>query len=184
MKKKVVAARYAKAFILLAQSAGKVDEYGEEIERFAKVFEEQGEMRRALLSPIFDRPGRRSAVRKIAGALNLSPAMQSFLQILIDKERMVHIPDIFSIYRRMADEMKGRVRIAIRSAIPLSSDLLAKIREQMQRTVKKEVILEVEVLPELIGGLVAQTNDLVIDGSIRNQIVRLQERLESALGVA
>jgi F-type H+-transporting ATPase subunit delta len=97
---------------------------------------------------------------------------------------MGELENIVGAYREMADETGGRVRIALRSATTIPPDLFDKIREQMQGMLKKEAILEVEVQPELIGGLVAKIRDVQIDGSVKNQILKLRETLESALGVA
>ena len=182
MKKRALASRYAKALLLLAQSEGKTDEYAEEMRRFMVAFEEDSEIKKALLSPIFDAVERKRIVREMADLLTLSRAVRNFLQILIAKERMGEIKSIFEAYRNMADEIAGRVRVKIRSATTIPPNLFAKIREQVQRMVKKEVILEVEIQPDLIGGLVAQINNILIDGSVRGQIVRLREKLESALG--
>jgi F-type H+-transporting ATPase subunit delta len=184
MKKKRVAYRYAKALLLLAQSENKADQYAEELRRFMDAFDQDREMKRALLSPVFDAAERKRLVRDLAGPLTLSETIINFLQILIDKERMGQAKDIFESYRDMADEAGGKVRVKVRSATALPPDLFFKIREQMQGKLKREVILEVEVQPELIGGLVAKINNIQIDGSVKNQIVRLREMLESALGVA
>jgi F-type H+-transporting ATPase subunit delta len=97
---------------------------------------------------------------------------------------MGELADVVEAYRDMSDEINGRVRVTVHSAAQIQPDLVAKIREQMQKMLKKEVALEIEIQPELIGGLVAKINNIQIDGSIRNQVVRLREKLESALGVA
>ena len=184
MKQKMVASRYAKALLLIAQSENKVDEYAEELRGFFDAFRQERETKRALLSPVFDAGERKKVVCDMARLLKLSGVVTNFLQLLIDKERMGELSDIVEAYRDMSDEMNGRVRVKVRSAAQIQPDLVAKIREQMQSVLKKEVALEIEIQPELIGGLVAKINNIQIDGSIRNQIVRLREKLESALGVA
>ena len=184
MKKKTAARRYAKALLLLAQPKNKTDEYAEELGRFLDVFRRDGEIRGVLLSPIFDANERKRIVCRAVDMLELSRTIRNFLQILIDKERMGELETIVGAYREMADEMGGRVRVILRSATAPPPDLFDKIREQMQGMLKREVILEVEVQPELIGGLVAKIRDVQIDGSVKNQIIKMREKLESALGVA
>jgi len=184
VKKKTAALRYAKALLLLAQPKNKTDEYAEELGRFLDVFRRDGEIRGVLLSPIFDAAERKRIACHVVDRLGLCGVVKNFLQILIDKERMGELENIVGAYREMADETGGRVRIALRSATTIPPDLFDKIREQMQGMLKKEAILEVEVQPELIGGLVAKIRDVQIDGSVKNQILKLRETLESALGVA
>jgi F-type H+-transporting ATPase subunit delta len=184
MKKKRAAYRYAKALLNLAQFENRVDQYSKELGGFVDAFERDAATKRILLSPIFDAAERKKIVRDTAGLLAPSRTITNFLQLLIDKERIGEVRDIFESYRDMADEISGRVRVMIRSATTIPPGLFSKIREHMQRMLKKEVILEVEVQPELIGGVVAKINNIQIDGSVKNQIVRLREKLESALGVA
>jgi len=184
VKQRMAASRYAKALLLIAQSENKVDEYAEELQRFFDAFRLEKETKRALLSPVFDAGERKRVVCNMARLLKLSGVVTNFLQLLIDKERMGALSDIVEAYRDMSDEINGRVRVKVRSAAQIQPDLVGKIRGQMQKALKKEAVLEIEIQPELIGGLVAKINNIQIDGSIRNQIVRLREKLESALGVA
>jgi F-type H+-transporting ATPase subunit delta len=184
MKQKIAASRYAKALLLLGQSENKVDEYGEELRGFFDAFRLEKETKRVLLSPVFDAGERKRVVRNMARLLKLSGVVTNFLQLLIDKERMGELADIVGAYREMSDEINGRVRVKVHSAAQIQPDLVGKIRGQMQKMLKKEAVLEIKIQPELIGGLVAKINNIQIDGSIRNQIVRLREKLESALGVA
>jgi F-type H+-transporting ATPase subunit delta len=69
------------------------------------------------------------------------------------------------------------VRAVVTSATPLSPADLERVRRSLERRTKKTVMLEAQVDPSLIGGLVAQVGDLVLDGSVRTQLSTLRDKL-------
>jgi F-type H+-transporting ATPase subunit delta len=69
------------------------------------------------------------------------------------------------------------VRAVVVSATPLGAGDLDRVRRSLERRTKKKVMLEAEVDPSLIGGLIARVGDLVLDGSVRTQLDTLREKL-------
>jgi F-type H+-transporting ATPase subunit delta len=57
-----------------------------------------------------------------------------------------------------------------------------RIREALSRRTGKEVLLEVRQDPALIGGVITQIGDLVLDGSIRTQLLNMRESLKRGEG--
>ena len=74
--------------------------------------------------------------------------------------------------------MDGIERASLISAIELSSETTDKIRDSLMKMTGKKIILEQQVEPDLIGGLVTQIGDLVLDGSIKTQLLNMRESLK------
>ena len=69
------------------------------------------------------------------------------------------------------------VRAKVTSATPLSADEQAKIEQALRRRFNADVALETAVDPALIGGAVIDAGDVVIDGSLRSKLARLETAL-------
>jgi F-type H+-transporting ATPase subunit delta len=88
------------------------------------------------------------------------------------------LASINDFYQKLADEVKGVARASLVSAGALSSDAVEKIRATLSQKTGKDIILEVEQDPSLIGGIVTRIGDLVLDGSIRTQLLNMKESLK------
>jgi F-type H+-transporting ATPase subunit delta len=89
---------------------------------------------------------------------------------------------INDFYQKLADEVTGVARATVTSAGEISADAVERIREALSRRTGKEIVLEVKQDPGLIGGLVTQIGDLVLDGSIRTQLLNMRESLKRGEG--
>jgi F-type H+-transporting ATPase subunit delta len=78
----------------------------------------------------------------------------------------------------LADELKGVGRASLVSATALSSETIDKIRNTLSQKTGKDIILEVEQDPGIIGGIVTRIGDLVLDGSIKTQLLNMRESLK------
>jgi F-type H+-transporting ATPase subunit delta len=78
----------------------------------------------------------------------------------------------------LADELKGVAKASLVSATKLSAETIEKIRTALSKKTGKEIVLEVEQDPGLIGGIVTRIGDLVLDGSIKTQLLNMRESLK------
>ena len=81
-------------------------------------------------------------------------------------------------YQKLADELKGIARASLVSATEISSETIEKIRTTLSKRTGKDIILKVEHDPGLIGGIVSRIGDLVLDGSIKTQLLNMRESLK------
>ncbi len=178
MKNLAIARRYAKALLLIGKEDGQADSYRDELAAVAGLINSERSLEQALTNPLYDATGRRKVLKAVIEQLNLSQVMQSFLVLLFDKRRIGFVGQINQFYQKMADELKGIARASLISATELSSDAVEKIRAALSQRTGKDIILEVEQDPSLIGGLVTRIGDLVLDGSIKSQLVNMRESLK------
>ncbi len=183
MKNLAVARRYAKALLLIGKEDGQTDSYRKELSEFADLMEREDALNQAITNPLYESSGRRKVLQAVIDSLDISKTMKSFLLLLFDKGRIGFIDSIADFYQKLADEVKGIARASLVSATELSEDTVEKIRTVLSKKTKKEIILEVERDPELIGGIVTQIGDLVWDGSIKTQLSNMRETLKRGEGV-
>jgi F-type H+-transporting ATPase subunit delta len=172
-----VSRRYAKALMMLGQDDGKYKEYGDELTGFAQLLEREPELKHALLNPIHGLEERRKLLLHVAEVLQLSPMVGNFLKLLFDKNRLAALPGIAQVYQQLVDELENVKRARVKAAIPLDAGMQERLRQALEALTRSKVVMEVEEDPTIIGGIVARVGDLVLDGSIRTQLMSLRESL-------
>ena len=103
---------------------------------------------------------------------------RSFLTLLFEKRRMHHVRGISDVYQKLVDAFNGIVRADVVSAGALSDEVVEKIRASLSSMTGRKVILDIAQDPSLIGGIVTKVGDMVLDGSIRTQLLNMKESLK------
>ena len=178
MKNLAIARRYAKALMLIAIEDGQAEQYREELQGLAGVLNENPNLEQAITNPLYGADGRRKVLEAVIEKGSLSKVMTSFLLLLFDKGRIGFLSDINDFFQKLADELKGIARASVFSATELSSDAVEKIRASLADRTGKEIILDIEQDESLIGGVVTKIGDLVLDGSIKTQLLNMRESLK------
>jgi len=175
--KGIIARRYARALIRIGQEDGQYERYGQELLSFEEALGLSAELREVMENPIYGKDQKKALFHALNSTLRLSPTVTNFILLLIDKRRLGYFAEIVSSYREMADEVAGRTRAKVTSAVPLSAESVEAIKKRLASMTGKEVLLTLEVDPGLIGGVVTQIGGVIYDGSIRTQLENLKESL-------
>ncbi len=179
MKKNLaVARRYAKALLLIGKENGQAETYREELDNFSALISGDNALEQVICNPLYDTTSRKRVLQTVVDKLELSGVMRAFLFLLFDKGRIGVVGAINEFYSKLADELKGIARASLVSATELSEGVIEKIRESLSRMTGREVRLEVEQDPSLIGGIVTRIGDLVLDGSVKTQLLNMRESLK------
>jgi len=171
-----LARRYTRALFQLAREAGQEEKIGREIEQFHAAFS-GSELQRALTNPAFPMDSRKRILIQVANGLQLSVLSIHFLSLLLERDRLAHLPGIVNCYRRLLNEAKGRVEAKVISAAGLDAALVERLREQLKGISGKEVVLQQETNPSLLGGLLVELEGKVYDGSVRTQLEKMKQRI-------
>lgn len=171
------ARRYAKALFRLAKEEGDPAAALHELDTLDELLVAEPELRDALFRPVHPSAERRRVLEVVAERLGLGVMVRHFGGVLIEHRRMAHLPEIRRELARLVDEEGGRTRAQVRSAAPLDDGQLDRLRRALSTRTGRDVQLEVEVDPSLIGGVVATVGGLVFDGSLRAQLDHLRATL-------
>jgi F-type H+-transporting ATPase subunit delta len=177
MKNLSVSRRYAKALMLIGKEYGQADHYRNELDAVVGLFDGSAELEMAVTNPLFDKNDRRNVLAAVLAKTEFSRIMQSFVLLLFDKGRIGFLREICEFYKQLADELKGVVHATLVSATQLSAEATEKIRQGLAKRTGKDVILDVEQDSDLIGGIVTKIGDLVLDGSVKTQLLNMRESL-------
>jgi len=100
-----------------------------------------------------------------------------FLAVLTESGRLQLLPEIAALYAQQRAEAERIVKAKITSATPLTPGERARLHIALRKRFGREVEITTSIDPELIGGAVIDAGDVVIDGSLRNKLARLESAL-------
>jgi len=183
MKNLAIARRYAKAMLLIGQQDGQTERYRAELQSVAGLVAQDRRLDQAINNPLYESSARKRVLQSLIAKLKFSKAMESFLILLFEKGRFGFLGHINDFYQNLADELKGVARATVTSASSLSADAVERIRAALSKRTGKDIILDVKQDPRLIGGVITQIGDLVLDGSIGTQLLNMRESLKRGEGV-
>jgi len=178
VKNLVIAKRYAKALFNLALEGGWIGQYGREVQDFARLLKENPQLADAVQNPLYPQATRKAVYEAVADKVGVSPIVRSFMNLLIEKNRVQNLGEIVEYYQKLVDENANIARAQLRAASPLDEQAVQAIVETLEKMTGKKVVVEFQEDPELIGGVVAQIGDLVLDGSVRRQLLNFKESLK------
>lgn len=173
----VVAKRYAKALVALADEQGRLMETGDQLKRLAQLIDDTPELKSLLYNPAISRHFKEDLLTDLTQRLRIGPMEANFTRLLLEKGRLPDMPQIIELYEVLAEEAQNRLRVRVKTVVPLTPDMEAEVRRRFAQFTSKDLIIDQEVDPTLIGGIIAQMGSLILDGSIRNELLRLKTEL-------
>ena len=167
-----IARRYAKALVALGQEEGGItDALTQELEAAVAALQaNNGQLLEALCHPALSLSERKAVLDAVLPKLNIQPLLQNFLKLLLDKQRFSYLPAIAEDARRQADDLAGRARAVVTTASKLTAALEKEVKATLEKATGKEILLEANIDPSLIGGMVAQVGGKVFDASVKTRL--------------
>ncbi len=169
---------YAEALFEVGRDKGKLDALQEQLGQLADAIAADRELQVFFFSPYFSSAEKSDgAKRAISGA---EPELLNFLELLIEKQRM---PEIFRI-RRELDELwkreNRRLDVTVTSAVELDPAVVAKVGEEIERQTGEKVELASRIDDGILGGIVLQVGNMVLDASISSRLEKLRKSVATA----
>ena len=179
MLKNPIAMKYAQAIFELAEDAQAVDTVGKDLTVVADAIEGQRDLAIFLEHPSTPRDAKKEVMKEIF-AREVGELTQKILLYLIDKRRETMIADIVLAYKNLTYEARGIVEAHVRSAMALTESEAARLTQALKKRSGKEVVLTQSIDPSLLGGLVVQMGDTLLDGSVKRQLAEMKDALMQA----
>ncbi len=176
-KQTIIARPYAKAVFELAMQQKTIKAWSELLQVAAYV------VTQPVVQALLDNPRNttQQACNFLLGVCKacLTTESENFLKILAQRNRFPVIPEIAELFEEYRAEQEKLAKVHVTVALPLSKEEQEHLMQSLKKRLQREVVLECSVDNNLIGGLIIQADDLVIDGSIRGKLTRLQTELLS-----
>ena len=166
---------YATALFEVAKAEGSLETVEDELFKVARTVEGSDELRSTLSDANVPLDRRLGIVQDVFR--NAHPTTLALLSFVVSTGRTRDLTDIIDkLVERAAEERKEAVA-EVRSAVELTDDQRTRLAAALGKATGKNVSVKVIVDPTVLGGLVAQIGDTVIDGTVRNRLNQLREAL-------
>lgn len=176
MLNQAVARRYAKALFDIARDANVIDQVDQELELVVGMIGSNRQLRAVMDDVLISPEVKRDLVQKLFTG-KLSSMVMNFLLLVVRKRREAFLPVMYRAYLDLANEARGIVEVEVRSAVPLSDELLHRLEGKLAARFGKSVKFQTQVAPDLLGGLVVRVGDELMDGSVKTRLRRMHDRL-------
>ena len=167
-------ALYADAFLSLLRAEGSGNEVTDELFRISRTIEGNDELNQALSNPRLHADKRQQIIEDILGDKAL-PLTTSLVSLVVGNGRVRELPQIVERLLDLNAAKGEKVVAQVRSAIALSDDQVQRLASALAKSTGKQVEIIVIIDPSVLGGIVTQIGDTVIDGSVRQRLSQLRE---------
>ncbi|HSS32941.1 MAG TPA: ATP synthase F1 subunit delta [Solirubrobacterales bacterium] len=169
---------YAEALFEAGKDKGKLDSLQSQLGQFTDAVDRNRELQVFLFSPYLSSADKREGLAR--AITDAEPELMNFLELLVEKHRM---PEIFRI-RRELDELwkkeNRRLDVTVVSAVELDEAVVQKIGQEVERQTGEAVELSSRVDDGILGGIVLQVGNMVLDASIRSRLEKLRKTVATA----
>ncbi len=165
---------YAEALFEAARERDELEEVLSDFGEFTGALHESEELRLFFYGGQIPERQKRRALDGLTEGMKTSTT--NFLKVLVDNGREEILEEVLARYEELVKEHLGKIEVEVTTAVDLSDDQLDRLKERLGGVLEaREIILETNVDPGLIGGAVFRFGGRLMDGSIRGRLQSLRE---------
>ena len=164
---------YAEALLAVARSEGSLAEVEDELFRFARLLEANDDLRTTLTDAALPVSRRQQIVEDLLGG-RANSTTTALVSMVVGTGRSRDLPAIIDELVKLSAAEGNKEVAEVRSAVALTDDQKQRLAAALEAKTGKKVELKVIIDPTVLGGLVAQVGDTVIDGSIKTRLQQLK----------
>lgn len=162
--------------IVAAERAGELDEVEDELFRFGRVVAANVELRSALTDVAAPADAKAALVRKLLAG-KAKAATVSLVTALVTQPRGRSLEGGLDEYAKLAAARRNRVVALVTTAVPLSDAQRQRLAASLAKLTGRQVHLNAEVDPEVLGGVRVQVGDEVIEGTVAGRLEAARQGL-------
>jgi F-type H+-transporting ATPase subunit delta len=170
--------RYATALFQLARDEKTIDAVEASLNTLRAALDESADFKTLTTSPILSRADAEKGVEAVAGPLGLDPITTRFLGVLAQNRRLGQLSMVIRDFRILAARHRGETTAEVTSAHPLDDSQVSALKTQLKSRLGRDVAVELNVDPQILGGLVVRVGSQMIDSSIRTRLNSLAHAMK------
>jgi len=165
-----MAGRYATALFELALEGKAVDQVQSDLKAFDGLVATSPDLTRLVRSPVFSAGEQAKALAAVLDQAGIKGVAANFLRVVASNRRLFAVREMIRGFNARAAQHKGEVTAQVTVAEPLNDARMNEIRDALKQVTGKDVQVDVEVDPSIIGGLKVKLGSRMIDASLRTKL--------------
>ena len=175
-----VSGRYATALFELARDEKSVDAVRADLDKFEAMLNESADLKRLVRSPVFAADAQSKALSAVLAKAGIAGISANFLKVLTANRRLFAVTDVIRAFRALVARFKGEATADVTVAEKLSDKNLDALKTALKSVTGKDVALNVNVDPSIIGGLVVKLGSRMVDSSLRTKLNSIKHAMKEA----
>lgn len=173
-----MAGRYATALFELALEANALDAVKADLDRFDAMITDSPDLLRLVRSPVFSAEDQSKALIAVLQQAGISGVAANFLKLVAANRRLFAVSDMLRGFRALVARHKGEVTAEVTVAEKLSDARLAEIKTTLKAVTGKDVQVDVNIDPTIIGGLIVKLGSRMVDSSLRTKLNSIKHAMK------
>jgi F-type H+-transporting ATPase subunit delta len=165
-----MAGRYATALFELALESKAVDQVQADLKAFDALVASSPDLTRLVLSPVFAADEQAKALAAVLDKAGIKGIAANFLRVVAGNRRLFAVREMIRGFNGLVARHKGEVTAQVTVAAQLSDARMGEIRDALRQVTGKDVQVDVDVDPSIIGGLKVKLGSRMIDASLRTKL--------------
>ncbi len=175
----VIANRYARALVDVTFKRGQHQVVERELDQFDQLLRQNGELSAFYGNPAINAARKKAATSQLLAKLGFCKIASNFILVLVERNRVSHFGEILESFRQGIRDRLGIVEVGVTTSIAIDRQLQDQLSRALTELSGKEVRLEFETDPRILGGVITRVGDTIYDGSVRQQLLQMKNRLSS-----
>lgn len=171
------AIRYAKAIIDIATTSGRAEAVNNDMKTIVETVSASAELKEFLANPVIKMEAKKSALSELFS--NVQPETSSLFHLLFENKRFEILDSIAKQYNVLFDESNGVEVAKVTTAVPLTSELEAKVLAKIGEFSNKKITIENTVDPSIIGGFILRVGDKQYNASVASKLNQLKREFSN-----
>ena len=172
-----IANRYARALADVIVTKRETAEVAGELAQFAALLESHAQLREVFASPVIASDRKRAVLQDLLARAQPRQTAQNFLQLLLANNRLHQLNAMNEALHKELDARGNIVAAEVTTARVISADEQKLLLDKLKTATGKDVRLQFKVDDAIIGGVVTRIGSKIYDGSIKNQLAQMKQRL-------
>lgn len=177
MSSQTVARRYASALADVVLQRGEAREVQQELVSWADIMQSNANLREVFANPTIALDQKRRVLNRLIEIAKPRPTTVNFLKLLLENQRLPELDQIIRRFAAVLDERAGMIAAQVTTARPVAPETRQTLQTTLRNLTGKTVRIEFATDPEMIGGLVTRIGSTIYDGSVRNQLEQIKEKM-------
>jgi len=175
----LISKRYAYALFEAGLELNKLKEFKDDLSSVVDVLLKEAELRKVLLHPKVAKDEKKELLNCIFNG-RIATEVLNFLYVLVDKRRANVIMEINREFIELYNEHENIIEVTAVTSVLMDDNVKNKLRITLENKLNKKVQLKNVVDKDIIGGVLLNIGNKVIDGTVKGQLQEIEKAMKGA----